>query len=444
VTAPGDSWQPDGRGWTPRQILAAWQNRTVTPDDCDVTFDPAAGPLGGGRVDRASNGNGLDTLWIIKLRGRVAAVPIVVEPGPFGPGRIGCGYTTSHDRGNQTMSHSPVIVIGSGSAGLTAALYAARANLAPVVFEGKEPGGQLTLTTTVDNFPGFPEGIQGPELMDLMRKQAQRFGADTRWESVFAVDLKKRPFSVRTTDDPTGDPESGTVRDYTADGLIVATGASARWLGIEGTFKGEGVSTCATCDGHFYRGKEIAVVGGGDSAAEEATFLTRFANKVTLIHRRDALRASKIMQERLRGNPKIAYAWNSAVDELYGDTEPYKALKGVTLRSTTDGSLTALPIDGLFLAIGHTPNTAIFKGQLATTPDGYLLTRTALAWKDVEAPPGLLETMPNYGTATSVEGVFGAGDVVDTHYRQAITAAGSGCAAAMDCEKWLETVGASH
>jgi thioredoxin reductase (NADPH) len=166
------------------------------------------------------------------------------------------------------MSHSPVIVIGSGSAGLTAALYAARANLAPVVFEGREPGGQLTLTTTVDNFPGFPEGIQGPELMDLMRKQAQRFGADTRWESAFAVDLSKRPFSVRTTDDPTGDPESGTVREYTADGLIVATGASARWLGIEGPFKGEGVSTCATCDGHFYRGKEIAVVGGGDSAAE--------------------------------------------------------------------------------------------------------------------------------------------------------------------------------
>jgi thioredoxin reductase (NADPH) len=342
------------------------------------------------------------------------------------------------------MSHSPVIVIGSGSAGLTAALYAARANLAPVVFEGREPGGQLTLTTTVDNFPGFPEGIQGPELMDLMRKQAQRFGADTRWESVFAVDLSKRPFGVRTTDDPTGDPESGTVRDYTADGLIVATGASARWLGTEGPFKGEGVSTCATCDGHFYRGKEIAVVGGGDSAAEEATFLTRFANKVTLIHRRDALRASKIMQERLRGNPKIAYAWNSAVEEFYGDTEPYKALKGVKLRSTTDGSLTALPIDGLFLAIGHTPNTAIFKGQLATTPEGYLLTRSALAWKGIEAPAGLFDTMPNYGSATSVEGVFGAGDVVDTHYRQAITAAGSGCAAAMDCEKWLENVGASH
>lgn len=339
------------------------------------------------------------------------------------------------------MSHSPVIVIGSGSAGLTAAIYAARANLAPVVFEGKEPGGQLTWTTAVDNFPGFPEGVQGPELMDLMRKQAQRFGADTRWETVFAVDLSRRPFTVRTTDDPTGDPDSGTVKTYTADALIVATGASARWLGNEGPFKGEGVSTCATCDGHFYRGKEIAVVGGGDSAAEEATFLTRFASKVTLIHRRDSLRASKIMQDRLRSNPKVAYAWNHVVDGVYGETDPHKVVKGVKLRSTLDDSVTDLPLDGLFLAIGHVPNTAVFKGQLATTPEGYVLTRTALAWKGVEAPAGLMERLPNFGTATSVEGVFAAGDVVDTHYRQAITAAGSGCAAAMDCEKWLELIG---
>ena len=202
-------------------------------------------------------------------------------------------------------SHAAVIIIGSGSAGLTAALYAARANLAPLVFEGKEPGGQLTLTTSVDNFPGFPEGIQGPELMELMRKQAQRFGAETRWETVFEVDLSRRPFRVRTTDDPSGDPSSGTLRDYTADALIVATGASARWLGNEGPYRGNGVSTCATCDGALYRGKEIAVVGGGDSAVEEATFLTRFATKVTLIHRRDALRASKVMQDRLKSNPKI-------------------------------------------------------------------------------------------------------------------------------------------
>ena len=267
-------------------------------------------------------------------------------------------------------SHTAVIIIGSGSAGLTAALYAARANLSPLVFEGKEPGGQLTLTTDVDNFPGFPEGIKGPELMDLIRKQAQRFGADCKWETVFEVDLSNRPFRVRTTDDPSGDPSSGTLRDYTCDGLIVATGASARWLGIEGPYRGNGVSTCATCDGHFYRGKEIAVVGGGDSAAEEATFLTRFATKVTLIHRRDALRASKIMQDRVKKNPKIDYAWNSTVDEIHGESQDgHQVLTGVKLRSTKDATVRDLKIDGLFLAIGHVPNTSIFKGQLAMTPE---------------------------------------------------------------------------
>jgi thioredoxin reductase (NADPH) len=340
-------------------------------------------------------------------------------------------------------SHVAVIVVGSGSAGLTAALYAARANLAPLVFEGPEPGGQLTLTTAVDNFPGFPEGINGPDLMDLMRKQAQRFGADCRLPAtVFEVDLSKRPFRVRVTDDPSGDPSSGTLTDYTCDALIVATGASARWLGIEGPYRGNGVSTCATCDGHFYRGKTIAVVGGGDSAAEEATFLTRFATKVTVIHRRDALRASKIMQDRMFQNPKIEYAWNSVVEAIEGEKQDgHQVLTNLKLRSTKDNSVRDLKVDGLFLAIGHVPNTAIFQGQLAMTPEGYLLTRTALAWKGIEAPPGLLESMPNYGTATSVEGVFGCGDVVDTHYRQAITAAGSGCAAAMDCEKWLEATG---
>ncbi len=334
-----------------------------------------------------------------------------------------------------------VIIIGSGSAGLTAAIYASRANLAPLVFEGKEPGGQLTLTTAVDNFPGFPEGIIGPDLMDLMRKQAQRFGADCRWETVFDADLSQRPFKVRTTDDPSGDPSSGTIREYESDSLIVATGASARWLGNEGPFRGNGVSTCATCDGHFYRGKEIGVVGGGDSAAEEATFLTRFASKVTLIHRRDSLRASKIMQDRVRANPKVAYAWNSVVEGIHGEVqEGHQVLTSVSLRSTIDDSVRELKLDGLFLAIGHVPNTGIFRGQLATTPEGYLLTRTALSWHGVEAPAGLLESLPNYGTATSVEGVFGCGDVVDTHYRQAITAAGSGCAAAIDCEKWLELI----
>ena len=345
------------------------------------------------------------------------------------------------------MPHAAVIVIGSGSAGLTAALYAARANLAPLVFEGKEPGGQLTWTTEVDNFPGFPDGVNGPDLMDLMRKQAQRFGADCRYETVLEADLSERPFRVRTTLDPAGDP-NGETRDYTADALIVATGASARWLDdvpSERPFRGKGVSTCATCDGHFYRGKAIAVVGGGDSAVEEATFLTRFASKVTMIHRRDSLRASKIMQDRLFANPKVEVAWDSAVSEVRGESEPHTVLTGVQLKSTKDDSTRDLPIDGLFLAIGHVPNTAIFKGQLATTPAGYLLNRTAMAWGGVEAPEGLtLGDLPNYGTATNVEGVFACGDVVDTHYRQAITAAGSGCAAAIDCEKWLESAGASH
>ena len=341
--------------------------------------------------------------------------------------------------------HSAVIIIGSGSAGLTAAIYAARANLNPLVFEGREPGGQLTLTTDVENFPGFPEAINGPDLMNRMREQAQRFGADTRWETAVSVDLSKRPFTVKTTDDPSGDPQSGTITEYTADGLIVATGAAARWLGNEGAFKGAGVSTCATCDGHFHKGKEIAVVGGGDSAVEEATFLTRFATKVTLIHRRDQLRASKIMQDKLKANPKIEYAWNTVVDEVYGETDPRPKLEGIKLRSTeTDEVVKDLKVSGLFLAIGHVPNTQIFKGQLAMTPEGYLLTRSALAWDEVEAPAGIRQRMPNYATATDVEGVFACGDVVDTHYRQAITAAGTGCAAAMDCEKWLELTGAQH
>ncbi len=343
------------------------------------------------------------------------------------------------------VTHKSVVIIGSGSAGLTAAIYAARANLAPLVFEGGEPGGQLTLTTAVDNFPGFPQGIQGPELMDLMRTQAVRFGAECHFRTVVDVDFSKRPFRITTTDDPSGDPTSGTIEDCTSDAVIVATGASARWLGTEGVYKGNGVSTCATCDGHFYRGKEIGVVGGGDSAAEEATFLTRFASKVTLIHRRDSLRASKIMQDRVFKNPKVAYAWNSVVEGIVGEPrEGHNIMTGVTLRSSLDESTRVLPLDGLFLAIGHVPNTRVLKGQLATTPEGYLLTRTALAWADENLPKGLIENMLNYGTATSIPGVFGCGDVVDTHYRQAITAAGSGCAAAMDCEKWLESVGHAH
>ena len=338
------------------------------------------------------------------------------------------------------MSHSPVIVIGSGSAGLTAALYTARANLKPVVFEGREPGGQLTWTTTVENFPGFPDGVMGPELMDNMRKQAQKFGADCRYQSVTEVDLAQRPFRVKTSTDPR-DPEAETF-ESTADALIISTGASARTLGIdkEMHYMGYGLGTCATCDGALYRGKNVGVVGGGDTAVEEATFLTRFASKVTLIHRRDALRASKVMQDRIFANPKVEYLWNSDIAEYLGEDQPYRALTGVKVRSTRDGATTRdVPFDGVFLAIGHSPNTEVFQGKLAMTPENYLLTRTALAWKGIAAPEGLFDRLPNYGSATSVEGVFAAGDVVDTHYRQAITAAGAGCAAAIDCEKWLES-----
>ncbi len=333
------------------------------------------------------------------------------------------------------MPHAAVIVIGSGCSGLTAALYAARANLAPIVLEGPEPGGQLMWTTTVENFPGFPEGGMGPDLLDMMRRQAQRFGADTRFETVAEADLARRPFRLKTD-----------VEEYTADALIVASGASARLLGLpsEWNFMGYGVSTCATCDGALYRGKKVAVVGGGDSSVEEATFLTRYADKVTLIHRRDALRASKIMQDRILGNPKVEYAWNSTVAEVLGVDKPHKAVTGVRLESTGDGPGREIEIDGLFLAIGHTPNTKPFEGQLAMTPEGYILTRTALCWDGIDAPDGLLDRLLNFGSATSVEGVFAAGDVVDTHYRQAITAAGSGCAAAIDCEKWLEATHAGE
>lgn len=334
------------------------------------------------------------------------------------------------------MSHSPVIIIGSGSAGLTAALYSARANLSPKVFEGKEPGGQLTWTTTVENFPGFPDGVMGPELMDNMRKQAQRFGADCRYETVTRIDVSSRPFKVVSTTDE-DNPDASV--EFTADALIIATGASAQTLGIpkEMHYMGYGLGTCATCDGALYRGKRVGVVGGGDTAVEEATFLTRFASNVTLLHRRDSLRASKVMQKRIFSNPKVDYVWNSEVAEYLGADEPYKALTGLKVRSN-DGKTRDIAFDGVFLAIGHSPNTKVFKGLLEMTPEGYLLTRTALAWKDVVASPGLLDRMPYHGSSTSVEGVFAAGDVVDTHYRQAITAAGSGCAAAIDCEKWLD------
>jgi len=302
--------------------------------------------------------------------------------------------------------HEKLVIVGSGPAGYTAALYAARANLAPLLFEGMQPGGQLTITTEVENYPGFAEGVMGPELMERMKAQAERFGTRPVPAEVTRVDLSSRPFRLWSEGE-----------SYTADALIVATGASAKWLGIpsEKAYQGKGVSACATCDGFFFRGVDIAVVGGGDTALEEATFLTKFASKVYLVHRRGELRASKVMQERARKNPKIEFVWNQAVDEVLGDG---KAMTGLRLKSTKDGSTRDLKVQGFFLAIGHEPNTGIFKGQLDMNEVGYL---------NVQAP----------STRTSREGVFAAGDVADPHYRQAVTAAGSGCAAAIDAERWL-------
>jgi len=302
--------------------------------------------------------------------------------------------------------HEKLVIVGSGPAGYTAALYASRANLAPLLFEGMQPGGQLTITTEVENYPGFPEGMMGPELMERFKAQAGRFGTKFSAAEITRVDLSRRPFRLWADD-----------AEYTADAVIVATGASAKWLGIpsEKAYMGKGVSACATCDGFFFRGVEVAVVGGGDTAVEEATFLTKFATKVWLVHRRDELRASKVMQERARKNPKIEFVWNATVDEVLGDG---KAVKGLRLRSTKDGSTRDLPVQGLFLAIGHEPNTRVFRGQLEANDVGYLLVR---------AP----------STRTSVDGVFAAGDVADPTYRQAVTAAGAGCAAAIDAERWL-------
>jgi thioredoxin reductase (NADPH) len=299
-----------------------------------------------------------------------------------------------------------VIVIGSGPAGYTAALYAARAQLRPLVFEGSvTAGGALMQTTDVENFPGFPDGIVGPELMDSLRKQAERFGAELIPDDVLSVDLSATPKVVKT------DSET-----YLTQAVIIATGSKYRELEVAGekALAGHGVSWCATCDGFFYRGHDIVVVGGGDSALEEAMFLTRFASSVTLVHRRDKLRASKIMQERAFANPKIKFAWNSEVVEVLGDGK----VSAVRLRDVTDGSTRDVPVTGVFVAIGHDPRSELFTGQLATDAEGYLL---------VSQP----------STRTAIEGVFACGDVVDRHYRQAVTAAGTGCAAALDAERWL-------
>jgi thioredoxin reductase (NADPH) len=311
-------------------------------------------------------------------------------------------------------NHRKVIIIGSGPAGLTAALYTARANLNPLVFEGFQPGGQLTITTEVENFPGFVNGIMGPELMDVLRQQAQRFGAETVFKEVSKVDFTKRPFRIEVEGE-----------EFFADSVIVATGASAKLLGIpsEAEYMGYGVSACATCDGFFFKNQEVFVVGGGDTAMEEANFLTKFASKVTIIHRRDQFRASKIMQNRVMNNPKVSVVWDSVVDEVLGEKKNgKKTMTGLKLKNLKTGAITQVKADGLFMAIGHQPNTKIFKDILDMDEKEYLKVQAG-------------------STKTNVPGVFAAGDVADSYYRQAVTAAGTGCMAAIDAERFLEAQG---
>ena len=311
--------------------------------------------------------------------------------------------------------HTRVIILGSGPAGYTAAIYAARAMLKPVLIQGNQPGGQLTITTDVENYPGFADVIQGPWLMEQMKAQAEHVGTEIVMDYIVKVDLGVRPFRL----------EGDSGDHYTCDVLIIATGAQARWLGIpsEETFKGYGVSACATCDGFFYKGKEVVVVGGGNTAVEEAIFLTNFAKKVIVVHRRDHFRAEKILQERLFKNPKIEVVWDSAIEEIVGQGEP-RAVEAVKLKNVKTGKVTTRKVDGVFIAIGHAPATELFRGQLDMKPSGYLIT----------APDS---------TATSIPGVFAAGDVKDDVYRQAVTAAGMGCMAALEAERYLAHEGAT-
>ena len=315
-----------------------------------------------------------------------------------------------------TSRHARVLILGSGPAGYTAAIYAARAMLKPLLIQGIQPGGQLTITTEVENYPGFAEAIQGPWLMEQMEAQARHVGTEIVMDHITKVDLKTRPYRL----------EADSGDHYTCDVLIICTGAQARWLGIpsEETFKGHGVSACATCDGFFYRGKEVIVVGGGNSAVEEAIFLTNFASKVTVVHRRNEFRAERIMQDRLFKNPKIEVVWDSAVDEILGETNP-KSVTGVRLKNVNTGTLSELKADGVFIAIGHAPATEMFKGQLELKDSGYIVVKPGTA-------------------STGLPGVFAAGDVTDDTYRQAVTAAGMGCMAALEAEKYVHTLPAKQ
>ncbi len=325
----------------------------------------------------------------------------------------------STETSNAGPEHRKVLIIGSGPAGLTAAIYASRANLSPLMIEGEpsstsdQPGGQLMLTTEVENYPGFPEGIMGPELMANFRDQALRFGTEIVTAKASKVDLSDRPFKVWV-----GNPDAAPT--YLADSVIVSTGAQSVMLGLEAESRllGHGLSTCATCDGFFFRGRDVAVVGGGDSAVEEAMFLSRFASTVTIIHRRDELRASKIMQDRAFANEKIRFMWNTVVEDIIGEG----SVEALSVRDVNSGEVTKVPFAGVFVAIGHRPNTDLFKGQLDLKDNGYLITEGS-------------------SSRTNIEGVFAAGDVQDDYYRQAITAAGSGCTAAIDAERWLEEQG---